>query len=66
MSWIKTSEQGYPPAGTWCWAYSKFVFIACHDKSSANGWTNFDTWEDFNNEVTHYQIISQPIPPEPS
>jgi hypothetical protein len=35
-------------------------FVANHTPQAAGGWTNFDTWEDFNHEITEWVYIRKP------
>ena len=37
------------------------VFIAVADKHAANGWSNMDTWEDFENMIVAYQLVPMPL-----
>lgn len=51
----------YPPAGTWCWVTNgKDAWPALHRPNAAGGWTNEDTWEDFDLEVIAWRPIKQP------
>ena len=36
-------------------------FPAMYYKKAAGLWTNGDTWEDFNKEVTHWMPIPEPL-----
>lgn len=73
--WRKTKD-GLPSEGTWCWVYRAGVetgtplvpyppgpFIACYSAKAAGGWTDENTWEDWEGAVTHYQVIPEPEPP---
>lgn len=44
--WVRTSRYGWFPAK--------------HHLNAAGGWTNEDTWEDFDCEVIDWQIIPLP------
>lgn len=71
MEWTKE----IPPDGTWCWVYagnyvdpltkeeSRPVFLAKRDSVRAGGWTNDDTWEDFDQEVQCWIPLKTPDPP---
>lgn len=44
--------------GCWYWVTDgHFTWIAKRDELSAGGWTNEDTWEDFNGDVTGAELI---------
>ncbi len=60
--WHPVTES-LPPDGTWCWTWGHGLIIAKRDKGSAGGWTNEDTWEDFDDHITHWQAIPTPQPP---
>jgi hypothetical protein len=50
--------------GTWCWVTDgKQAWIARRDRSASHGWTNEDTWEDFDGIVIGWMPI--PSPPDP-
>jgi hypothetical protein len=50
-----------PSDGTWCWiTCGERAFIAMRDTQSAGGWTNEDTWEDFNHQVVAWIPIEEP------
>jgi hypothetical protein len=62
--WIPVSDR-LPEDGTWCWVNWDAPgnpFPAMRDSGAAGGWTNEDTWEDFQREVTHWMPL--PEPPE--
>ena len=62
QDWISTSEP--PPDGTWCWVSAgKNVWIAMRDSERCGGWTNKDTWEDFDEVVRFYIPIAKPTSP---
>lgn len=47
--------------GEWYWVTDgKKVWTACHDHTAAGGWTNQDTWEDFDGKVISWQHIARP------
>jgi hypothetical protein len=47
--------------GKWYWVKIKDEwFPAMYDPSACGGWTNTDTWEDFDNEVVAWQEITPP------
>ncbi len=62
-------EDAVPLDGTWCWVWyaraaaTDMLCIAKRDRHAAGGWTNEDTWDDFEHEVTHWQAIAEPLPP---
>jgi hypothetical protein len=55
-----------PASGTWCWVSDgKSVWIAKHDDHDAShGWTNEDTWEDWEGSITHWIPLEMPAVPE--
>jgi hypothetical protein len=63
--WHEIATEGLPPDETMCWVATRHgsVFVAIADKHRAGGWTNEDTWEDFDGEVTHWQPAVAPAPP---
>lgn len=60
-AWASVSDF-LPKDETWCWVRDKdgIEFIAMRSRSAAGGWTNLDTWEDFQNEVTHWIALQSP------
>jgi hypothetical protein len=55
--------KDFPPNGTWCWVTLKGgveAFPAKRDSTRAGGWSNDDTWEDFDNEVADFEIMYRP------
>ena len=62
--WIPVAER-LPDDGTWCWVDwdGGFggPFPAMRDSGAAGGWTNNDTWEDFDREVSRWSPL--PAPP---
>lgn len=69
-SWRSVAEYGLPPyvEGEQWWVYGPTfpgkVFVAERTESDLWGWTNGDTWSDFDRGVTHYQRAEVPPPPE--
>lgn len=64
IGWVSVSER-LPEDGTWCWVDwdgPGDPFPAMRQAWAEGGWTNTDTWEDFNREVTHWMPL--PSPPE--
>ena len=62
VSWIPVTER-LPDDGTWCWVDwdgPGNPFPALRDIGAAGGWTNHDTWEDFDNEVTRWSPLTAP------
>lgn len=51
-----------PIDGRWYWVSSdeKEWWPAKRDTARAGGWTNDDTWEDFDGEVKHWRVILPP------
>lgn len=52
-----------PIEGEWYWTRGIIIkewFIAKRDSRSTGGWTNEDTWEDFNHQVIEWRIIPRP------
>ncbi len=65
MNWESVT---YPPDGTTCWVAGFCgenwnVFTAERDSRASGGWTNSDTWEDFDGRVTHWIPLEKPSPP---
>lgn len=60
VSDLKTDE---PREGVWHWVRVDGAewWLAKRHSKSAGGWTNEDTWEDFNHEVKVWQPIAGPI-----
>lgn len=57
----KKAEMNFPSEGIWCWVkIGNNWFPAKRDSTRAGGWSNDDTWEDFGNEVTDFEIITPP------
>ena len=55
-------EDG-PIEGRWYWVkIGELWSTAMHTKKAAGGWTNMDTWEDWDNEVDECKLI--PLPNE--
>ena len=52
-----------PKDGNEYWVATKqgTVFTATATPSAVNGWSNYDTWEDFDNAVVAYIKISKPL-----
>ena len=60
MEW---RNDEHPPNGVWCWVTDgEGVWIAQRDRHAANGWTNSDTWEDWDGAITHWIPLEQPNP----
>lgn len=67
--WIEQSDFDQIPENSWCWCLLKpssndssiYVIPAVRSTNSAGGWTNHDTWQDFD-----HQIIAACIIPPPS
>lgn len=59
------SFEGLPPENEWCWVTDgEDVWPAKHTMRTL-GWTNDDTWEDFDNEVIAWILMEKPEPPPP-
>jgi len=57
-------QSEYPAEGAWCWVTDgEHVWLAAHYRLSAGGWSNEDTWEDFDGAVTHCMPLEKPEPP---
>lgn len=53
-----------PIEGHWYWVTDgRHAWPAFSRKASAGGWTNGDTWEDFQKEVVAWQHIQEPSLP---
>jgi hypothetical protein len=62
-TWIAVSDA-LPAEGVYCWVSDgQNVWIAYHSEWAANGWSNGDTWEDFEGRVTHWMEIVAPEAP---
>lgn len=63
--WHEIATEGLPPDDTVCWVATRNenVFSATSSRNCAGGWTNEDTWEDFDGEVTHWMPAIVPAPP---
>jgi hypothetical protein len=58
--WVAVSER-LPESGKWCWVDAGGnQFPAFYDTKAAGGWTNGDTWEDFDKSVTHWAQLPEP------
>ena len=59
MSQINKVDE--PIDGDWYWVTDmESVWVACASKSAAGGWTNQDTWEDFEKRVVSWVHIKKP------
>lgn len=59
------SRKTPPPDGMWCWVSNgSSVWIAMRDSERYGGWTNQDTWEDFDDDVKLYIPLVKPTPPK--
>ena len=59
--WISVFDR-LPEEWKWCWVTDGGKpFPAMYYKKAAGLWTNGDTWEDFNKEVTHWMPIPEPL-----
>ena len=64
--WL-SAEDDPPPDFVWCWVSDgKHAWIAERDSERCGGWTNGDTWEDFDEIVRFYIPLKQPVPPHRS
>lgn len=54
--------HGMPPEGSLCWVFfsedDQQPSIAYRYPNSAGGWTNLDTWEDFNEQVKFWYSVT--------
>lgn len=58
-------SNGERVEGAWYWVTDgSEVWPAVSRKSSVGGWGNDDTWEDFQKEVTAWQLIQKPAAPK--
>lgn len=58
MTW---ETELLPENGTWCWVTDgKSEWIAIRDLSASGGWSNKDTWEDFDQSVIAWTPIPKP------
>ena len=50
--------------GAWYWVSDgETVWPAKYSYIAAGGWTNEDTWEDFNRDVRYFALADAPLPP---
>ena len=65
MIW-RTTGDPLPPDEEWCWVSTGTdVFLACRDRLAVGGWTNLDTWEDWDGDVKYWSDpLAAPSPPE--
>jgi len=60
---MKWQSSEYPTDGTWCWVSDGIdVWIAARYHLAAGGWTNQDTWEDFDGAVVSWLPLETPYP----
>jgi len=60
-STIEWERIKIPSNGTWCWVTDgKNIWIAKRSSESAGGWSNDDTWEDFDNEIVAWIVLTEP------
>ena len=58
--WMSGSR---PADGTWCWVTDgDVVWLAGSFHSASNGWSNEDTWEDFDSDVIAWIPLYEPKP----
>lgn len=61
MDWIKTGDR---EVGAWYWVTDgETVFPAKYYPFRIGGWTNEDTWEDFDERVIAWIKADVPLPP---
>ena len=61
---LRMWRLGFPENGTWCWVSDGVsVWLAMRDESCAGGWTNCDTWENFERKRLTYLPLEPPSPP---
>ena len=65
-NWISVKNKQHPKRDVWCWVliipnhinnYSRKTISPAYWDGT---WTNGDCWEDYDNEVTHWQVIPKP------
>jgi hypothetical protein len=57
--------QEKPDDGTWCWVTDgKSTWPAKRSQASGGGWTNGDTWEDWDHAVVAWIPLVLPNAPE--
>lgn len=56
-------RDGLPPEESLCWVFfsedDQQPIIAYHYPNSAGGWTNLDTWEDFDRQVKFWCLVTE-------
>lgn len=62
----ESPPQPFPADETWCWLTDgQRIWIGKRDRTCSGGWTNEDTWEDFDGVVKAWFPIEQPDLPGP-
>jgi len=61
LNWLFRKEKDLIE-GDWYWVRSSsgVWFPAIRDEKAAGGWSNHDTWEDFDSEIIQWIRIKQP------
>jgi hypothetical protein len=55
------TNHEYPPDGTWCWVTNgKAIWVAHRGERYSGGWSNEDTWEDFDKSVIAWVPLKEP------
>jgi len=55
-----------PENGTACWVSDgQLVWFAYRNVHCSGGWSNDDTWEDFEEKVTHWMPLAVAVPAPP-
>lgn len=57
-------NDAVPLDNTWCWvcALTRGPIVAFRDSSASGGWTNTDTWEDWEQEFVWWIALEVPFP----
>ena len=63
LKWIPVTERLPKKEGVWYWIRSPYgISPAVYRKDASGGWSNDDTWEDYDRVITHWAEL--PLPPK--
>lgn len=54
-------EKDYNIRNFWVFDKNGIIFHAYSYANACNGWTNLDTWEDFNSDIIAWKEIKKPF-----
>ena len=64
LNWLLGWRMSKPIDGVWYWVTDgKAIYPAMSDKHASGGWSNLDTWEDWDGRVKAWSRIRQPVAP---